>query len=71
MIVLSGFIVLVDGLDVFILRDVAAGSRRLTSDNLSFATRTLFGWVSEDEKGKVVIALAEGLCVCSTDHSDW
>jgi hypothetical protein len=37
---LTGFIVLAEGLDVFILRDIAIGGRRLPSGNMSFAKRT-------------------------------
>jgi hypothetical protein len=39
---LSGFVVLSEGIDVLRLRAVAGG-RRLSSDNLSFAKRTLVG----------------------------
>jgi hypothetical protein len=37
----AGFVVLVEGLDVFMLRYVAAGGRRLPSGNLIFTNRNL------------------------------
>jgi hypothetical protein len=40
------FVVLAEDLDVFRLRAVAAGGRRLPSGKLSFTERTLVGWMS-------------------------
>jgi hypothetical protein len=41
-----GFAILVEGPDMFKIRDVAAGGRRFPLGNLSFAKRTLVGWTS-------------------------
>jgi hypothetical protein len=43
---LTGFVVLAEGLDIFILRAVAAGEMRLPSGNLSIVNRTLVEWIS-------------------------
>jgi hypothetical protein len=43
---LTGFVVLAEGPDMFQLRTVATGGRRLPLGNLIFAKRTLIGWMS-------------------------
>jgi hypothetical protein len=46
LLVLSGSVVLAEGLDMFRPRAVATGRRRLPSDTLSFVKRTLVEWMS-------------------------
>jgi hypothetical protein len=57
------FIVLTEGLGVFIRRTVAVDGRRLPSGNVSFAKRTSVGWMSGGgvESRMVRLALAEEL----------
>jgi hypothetical protein len=43
---LTGFVVLSEDFVVFILKDFVVGGGRLPSGNLSFAKRTLVGWIS-------------------------
>jgi hypothetical protein len=45
-LMLTGFVVLAEGLDVFIVRDMVAGERRLPSGKLFFSKTTLVGWMS-------------------------
>jgi hypothetical protein len=42
----TGFGVLAENIDVFVLRTLAAGKRRLSSSNWYFWRKSLFGWVS-------------------------
>jgi hypothetical protein len=47
----EGFVLLAEGFDMFVLRNVAAGGRRLPSGSLSFGKRTLVGWLNPERLG--------------------
>jgi hypothetical protein len=58
----NGVRVLAEGLDVFRLGRIAIGGKMNPPGNLSFANRTLVGWMSASFTQRDEITLAEGLC---------
>jgi hypothetical protein len=66
----NGIAVLAEVLDVFRLRGIATGGRRLPSGNLFFAKITVVGWMSGVEPRQVRIALAGCLCDWGTERRE-
>jgi hypothetical protein len=58
----NGIDVVVESLDLFRLRAIAAGGRMIPSGHFSFTKRTLVGWMSGSWTKKVGIDFADGLC---------